>query len=145
MKGDSPSNPEHEETVATIATAVNSLKSQTVSMANKYRRKWRGRDKSSGYSLRGTPQRDSLEMEDSFPVSKLAQVAQKEGEHEDSSSVKEGKGGEPSAGAGEEIRTDSQTELAAVTDPALVEVVERCLRQYSEQLVAVVKQKTHQT
>lgn len=44
-----------EEIVATVATAINSLKSQTISLSNKNRKKWRGRDASSGYSLRATP------------------------------------------------------------------------------------------
>ena len=46
-----------EEVIATVATAVNSIKNQAVSMSNKYRKKWRGRDKHSRYSLRSTPTR----------------------------------------------------------------------------------------
>ena len=44
-----------EDTITTVATAVNLLKSQVSTMANKHRRMWRGKDRSSGYSLRATP------------------------------------------------------------------------------------------
>ena len=57
------SSPHHrgrdaEDSIAAVATAVNSLKTKAIVMANKYRKKWRGRDTSSGYSLRSTPTRN---------------------------------------------------------------------------------------
>ena len=38
-----------------VATAVNALKAQTTSLSNKHRKKWRGKDQNSHYSLRSTP------------------------------------------------------------------------------------------
>ena len=44
-----------EDTITAVATAINLLKSQVSTMANKHRRMWRGKDRSSGYNLRATP------------------------------------------------------------------------------------------
>lgn len=48
------------QAISTIATAVKSLKTQSVALANKHRKLWRGKEKG-GYALRSTPSRDQLD------------------------------------------------------------------------------------
>lgn len=155
-----------EETVAAIATAVSLLKNKTVSMANENRRKWRGKDKSSGYNLRSTPSmgvpvmgRDLLDTESTssyedrsdvrpglvLPMSKLAEVTHKldtdkqEGAMTlSSTSQSDTKTAAVSTQSlSQETQTPSDSDVTM--NPAVVELLER----YSEQLLSLMQQKIH--
>ena len=158
-----------EETVAAIATAVSLLKNKTVSMANENRRKWRGKDKSSGYNLRSTPSkgvpvmgRDLLDTESTssyedrsdvrpglvLPMSKLAEVTHKldtdkqEGAMTlSSTSQSDTKIAAVSCVGTQSLSQETQTpsDSDVTMNPAVVELLER----YSEQLLSLMQQKIH--
>ena len=158
-----------EETVTAVATAVSLLKNKTVSMANENRRKWRGKDKSSGYSLRSTPSKgvpvmrtDLLDTESTsscedrsevglglvLPISKLAEVTHKldtdeqEGARTLSSISQSDMNATATSCLGAQSlsqETQTPSESDVTTNPAVVELLER----YSEQLLSLMQQKIH--
>ena len=138
-------------------------------MANENRKKWRGKDKSSGYNLRSTPSRGTPMRKGDFfdaestesatsqktrtiveagsapPVFKLAEVAYKQDKDKEKGTLPPAsqRSTQTAATACTSVQSvseeTSQPESDATMNPAMVELLER----YSEQLLLLVQQKIH--
>ena len=169
-----PSTSDCEDTITAVATAINLLKNQVSTMANRNRRMWRGKDRSSGYSLRSTPVSTPGREPDTprtptamkaTAVSKLAEVALKHPKGSESlkaisdpeKSEKTDTGATAAVSTPEEeclsssnsaTTVNTSTAASVSTDNLASDEATQDLRDilsYSEQLVQLIKQKITST
>lgn len=127
---------ECEQAMGAIATAVNSVKSQSVSMANKHRKRWRNlaQQKSSGSSLESSSSRESVEGAEK-EVERCGEEATERGT-EDIGDISQGGSGEGVAGS--EMASEERGTRDMMKDPGVLELLD-C---YSQQLVELVRERT---
>lgn len=118
-----------------IATAVNSVRSQLVSMANKHRKRWRklAQQKGSGSSLESSSSRESVEG---------AEEVERCGEEAIKRDIRgsEGRGDIDTGGrvAGSEMSSEERGTGDMMKDPGVLELLDH----YSQQLVELVRERT---
>ena len=163
---------DYEETLIAVATAVSSLKNKTVSMANENRKKWRGKDKSSGYNLRSTPSRgtpvrkgdlfdaestesassqktkSTVEPGSAPPMFKLAEVAYKQDKDKEKETLPPASQRNTQAAATActtSVQSVSEETQASQpeSDITMNPAMVELLERYSEQLLLLVQQKIH--
>lgn len=125
---------EYEQAMSAIATAVNSLKSQSVSMANRHRKRWRklAQQRSNGNSPESSSSRESVEGRKGGTTEGDVGGTEESREHASQ--------GDHSGGcvAGSEIAAERTVD--AMKDQGLLELLD----QYSQQLVELVRERTLQ-
>lgn len=132
LEGEGEERSECEQAMSAIATAVNSVKSQSVSMANKHRKRWRklAQQKGSGSSLESSSSRESVEGAE--------KEVERCGEEAIKKDISEGRGDIDTGGgvAGSEISSEERGDM--MKDPGILGLLDH----YSQQLVELVRERT---